>query len=316
LKIIFSADWHIKLGQKNVPVDWAKNRYRTMFKQIHGLEKTNNMHVIGGDVFDRVPTMEELELYFEFIAGCSIRTIIFAGNHESVKKHTTFFTQLKKVTSSINKNVEIIDDFYSEDNWDIIPYNCLKQYNPQDIDFHGDILFTHVRGEIPPHVKAEVDLKLFERWKVVFAGDLHSHSNSQLNIIYPGSPVTTSFHRNKVDTGVLLIDSVTCEYTWHKLEVPQLIRKTIVAGEPMLAGDYDHVIYEITGDMDELGNVEDSELIDKKVVKRTTDCALILAPEMTVQQELSEYLEYILQLPEDTIEEALKEFNDSIKGSI
>ena len=62
--ILFTADWHIKLGQKNVPVEWALNRYNQFFEEIHSLEKYYNMHIIGGDLFDRLPNMEELELYF------------------------------------------------------------------------------------------------------------------------------------------------------------------------------------------------------------------------------------------------------------
>ena len=37
--ILFTADWHIKLGQKNVPVKWATNRYREFFSQIKEIEK-------------------------------------------------------------------------------------------------------------------------------------------------------------------------------------------------------------------------------------------------------------------------------------
>jgi hypothetical protein len=48
--ILFTADWHIKLGQKNVPVAWALNRYKLFFEQIHSLEKMCNMHIIGGDL--------------------------------------------------------------------------------------------------------------------------------------------------------------------------------------------------------------------------------------------------------------------------
>ena len=33
--ILFTADWHIKLGQKNVPVQWATNRYNKFFEQVH-----------------------------------------------------------------------------------------------------------------------------------------------------------------------------------------------------------------------------------------------------------------------------------------
>ena len=75
--ILFTADWHLKLGQKNVPVEWAKKRYRSFFEQINGLEKECNMHIIGGDLFDRIPTMEELELYFEWVKYASVPTIIF-----------------------------------------------------------------------------------------------------------------------------------------------------------------------------------------------------------------------------------------------
>lgn len=314
MKVLFSADWHIKLNQKNVPVEWAKNRYRSMFGQMHKLERTVDMHVIGGDIFDKVPSMQELELYFEYVAGASCDTVIFAGNHESTSKHGTFFTQLKEVTNRINSKVRIIDDFESIENMDFIPYNCLKIFEKESQELTGNILFTHVRGEIPPHVKPEVDLKIFERWPIVFAGDLHSHSNSQLNIVYPGSPVTTSFHRDNVDTGVLVFDSNNPKaYNWVRLEVPQLIRKTIKAGEEMVRTDYDHTIYEITGDIDELGAVEPTDLMDKKVVKRSIECALILEPGMTMQEELYEYLAYILELPEETIEEIMKDFNDYVK---
>ena len=83
--ILFTADWHIKLGQKNVPVAWAKKRYESFFSQIHELERECSMHVIGGDLFDRLPTMEELELYFTFIRKVSIPTLIYDGNHEATK---------------------------------------------------------------------------------------------------------------------------------------------------------------------------------------------------------------------------------------
>ena len=67
--ILFTADWHIKLGQKNVPMAWACTRYKLFFEQIHELEKDEDisMHIIGGDLFDRVPSMDEITLYFDFI---------------------------------------------------------------------------------------------------------------------------------------------------------------------------------------------------------------------------------------------------------
>ena len=62
------ADIHIKLGQKNVPKEWAINRYEMFFNQVTELEKKVDMLVIPGDIFDRMPTLEELTLYFQFVA--------------------------------------------------------------------------------------------------------------------------------------------------------------------------------------------------------------------------------------------------------
>jgi DNA repair exonuclease SbcCD nuclease subunit len=312
MKILFSADWHIKLGTKNIPDSWAINRYRLLFKELHKLEKQVDIHIIGGDIFDRLPKMEELQLYFEFIRNCTIPTYIFSGNHEALKKNTTFLTHLKDVTNGLNTKVEIVDNFYSIDNIDIIPYNKLKESWPS---FNNKILFTHVRGEIPPHVKPEIDLDLFNRWEKVYAGDLHSNSNSQRNIIYPGSPVTTSFHRERVNTGVLVIDTDTLTEEWVSLQVPQLIRETIKVGDPLIAGEYDLIIYEVEGNISELHTVGESVLIDKKISRRSSDTALMLGPDMSIEEELVEYLQYILNIPENAIEGILKEYSDNIKNS-
>lgn len=316
MKILVSADHHIKLNTKNIPVDWAKNRFKMLFDQLHALEKTVDMHVLAGDFFDKVPTLEELELYYDFVSGCKCETWIIPGNHEALKKDTTFLTYLKGITNRLNEKVGIVDDYFTWKGIDFIPYNVLKDYakNPKDFDFEYNLLITHVRGEIPPHVKAEVDLSIFDKWKVVLAGDLHSYSNSQRNILYPGSPITTSFHRSSMDTGVIIIDTDTLTHEWIKLDVPQLIRKTIQAGEPMLPTEYHHTIYEIEGDMASLANIEDSVLMDKKVTKRSNDTTLILSPEMTLEQEVQEYLSYILELPEETVNKVLKEYNDYSKN--
>lgn len=315
MKVMFSADWHIKLNTKSIPNEWAINRYNMLFEQLHRLESEVAVHIIGGDIFDKLPNMQELELYFKFISGCTIDTYIFAGNHEALKKNTTFLSHLKDVSGNINKRVKIIDEFYSLENIDFIPYNKLKEYDPQHIDFHGNILCTHVRAEIPPHVKPEINLDIFNRWDVVLAGDLHSYANSQRNILYPGSPVTTSFHRNHVDTGIIILDTNTLAHTWHKLEVPQLIRKTITDEHDMVATDYDHTIYELEGDITELGGIKDSALLDKKIVKKDLDTALILEPTMTIEDEIAEYLRYIVQVPDDIVDKAIGVYHDNIKGN-
>ncbi len=309
MKVLFIADIHIKLGQKNVPLEWALNRYKLFNDKISKLQESVDLVILGGDVFDRMPTIEELEVYFNFIRIFKKETLVIPGNHESVKKTTTFLTNLKAVSNAINHNVHIIDNFDTRHGMDFIPYNKLKEYHPADVDFHSRILVTHVRGEIPPHVKPEVPLSLFERWDIVLAGDLHSYENSQLNILYPGSPMSTSFHRNPVDTGVIILDTDTLEHEFIALGLPQMLRKTIQAGDPMPTTTYDHTIYEVEGDMSQLQDVANHELLDKKVSKRTVDVALMLEPDMTLGQELGEYLRYILQLNDDAVGEVLEEFH-------
>lgn len=316
MKILFVADIHIKLGAKNVPTEWALNRYKLLIEQLAQHSVQADLLVIGGDIFDKLPNMEELSVYYDLVSSCALPTLIYPGNHESVKKDTTFFSHLKRVTNMLNPLVTVVDDYYSTSEFDIIPYNKLKDYEKNTdntfVSLHNKLLFTHVRGEIPPHVKPEVDLDIFSSWQTVLAGDLHSYENSQRNILYPGSPVTTSFHRSIVSTGVILFDTETHTHEWLKLALPQLIRKTIKAGEEMIATEYHHTIYEIEGDMAELGAMTDSALIDKKIVKRETDTALILDPKMTLTQELKEYLSYILMLGDKDIEDCVQVLNSNM----
>lgn len=317
MKILFTADVHIKLGQKNVPVDWARNRFKMFCEQFAEMQADADLVIVGGDVFDRLPTMDEVELYFDFVESFKKPTLIYPGNHEMLKKDTTFLSNLKKSTHRLNPLVILVDDYYENVgfNLDIIPYNKLKDFekNHSDMIFNGKILCTHVRAEIPPHVKPEVDLDIFNRWDIVLAGDLHSYENSQRNILYPGSPYTTSFHRSRVDTGAIILDADNLSHEWRKFNLPQLIKKTITAEEATTSANatsFDHTIYEVQGDMQELGELQDSELIASKVIKRDTDSALMLDPEMSLDAEVKEYLTYILELPEPTIDKVLQEMQN------
>lgn len=308
MKVLFTADWHIKLGQKNVPKDWQRNRYLQLFDLI--LKPDVDLIVIGGDIFDTVPSLEELELYFKFLEKLGGRTVlIYPGNHEAVKKNTTFLTLLKEITAVAG--AAIIDDYYSLENIDIIPYNKLREFKPSE--FSGNLLFTHVRGSIPPHVRPEIDLKKLERWDLVLAGDLHSHSNSQLNIVYPGEPLTTTFHRSAKTTGYIIIDSSTLEWSWHEMKLPQLIRKRISDPSEMIVTDFDHTIYELEGDMASLKTIEvNKEVLDKKIIKKEHKASLNLQ-KLSLEDELSLYLKEILKLDKGKIEEVVSLLNDYTK---
>ncbi len=309
--ILFTADWHLKLGQKNVPVEWALRRYNMFFDQISELEKQVNLHIIGGDIFDKLPSMEELDLYFDFVGGVQVRTLIYAGNHEATKKGKTFLTYLKNATNKINPLVEIIDEIYEEEKFIIVPYEFIHKKSVWKSLDKSKVVFSHIRGEIEPHVKPEIDLDLLNDFPVVYLGDLHSHGNCQRNMVYPGSPMVITFHRSRVHTGYLLIDdNDLTHWHWSNFNLPQLIRKTVTSEDEMVPTDYDHTIYEVEGNLVDLSKLKSSELLDKKITKRKSDTALILTKDMSKAEELREYLLYILELDEKTVEEALKVYND------
>lgn len=309
--ILLLADIHIKLGQDNVPLDWALNRYDMFFKKIQNIIKYQEITevVIAGDTFDRLPKLEELALFVDFIKIFTVPTYITTGNHEATKKGSTFLSRLEGLITSINPNITVVlapttvrNDFH------IVPYEYIKDNKVWD-SLSELPVFTHVRGEIPPHVKPEIDLEVLNKFPIVYAGDLHSFSNSQRNIVYPGEPMTTSFHRSKTNKGYIIIDSNDLtKYTWHDFELPQLIRKTVASEEDMTPTEVDHTIYELTGTLESLATITKTDLLDKKIVKRKSDVALILH-NMTIQEELKEYLAYILDLPDVRIQNLLGVFH-------
>jgi DNA repair exonuclease SbcCD nuclease subunit len=315
--ILFTADWHINLRHKNVPVEWALNRYNLFFEQLHNLEKDVELHIIGGDVFDKVPTMEELDVYFRYIAEIKCPTLIYAGNHEATKKGQTFFSYLAEATNRVNPLAEVVTSIQEHEKFHIVPYEFIHKKETWTSLDKSKAVFSHIRGEIPPHVKPEIDLTLLDDFPIVYLGDLHSHSNCQRNMVYPGSPMVTSFHRSRVSTGVILIDSNDLSnWSWRELDLPQLIRKTVSDPAEMVETDYDHTIYELEGDVIDLSKVKDTDLLDKKLVKRSSDTALILNKDMSMADELNEYLEFIMELPTDKIKRVMSRFHDySTKNS-
>lgn len=312
MKVLFTADWHIKLGQKNVPKGWQIDRYHMLFDSIYNHQNEVDLIIIGGDIFDKLPTLEELELYFNFLNGIETKTIIYDGNHEATKRGHTFLQKLARVSLHVNNHVEIISGIRSCYDMDFVPYTHLKLLGKMQPN--NRILCTHVRGEIPPHVKPEIDLSLLDAWEVVLAGDLHSHENSQRNIIYPGSPLSTSFHRSSISNGFILFDTDTLKHEFKALGLPQLIRKTVETVEEAIPTDYDHTIYEITGNVMELAGVDTSaEHIDKKVVQKNTEKTLDLNNK-TISEELVEYLVHIQKLDKSSIEDILNVYHDYIEA--
>jgi len=314
MKILFIADHHIKLGQKNVPKQWARNRFNLLWEAVDKVCRETGTHTImhGGDIFDRVPTPEEVGIMLDMFDRLKDYThIVYAGNHEATSKHKSFWEEFSALEA--DGNITLIHEFTElEPGVHVLPYTDLKKK-----DWHGTegrILFTHVRGEIPPHVKPEIDLDLFNTWDKVFAGDLHARSNSQRNIYYPGSPITTSFHRSESsnENGCYIVDTCTMVHEFIEFKLPQLIRRTVDNPDDMVQSDYHHTIYELLGDATELATVGANDLLDKKIISRDSEATLQLK-DMTMEEELLIYLTEVEKLnkPEEVVEEYV-----NIKNSV
>lgn len=315
MKVLFLADLHIKYPKK-VPKDWQRNRFMLLADEINKVEC--DLVILGGDTLDSVkPTTAELALFFDFLAQIRCRTFMFSGNHEmQTKTHSVLFDLRDEITRC-NPNIEVIttstyiSPTSGEPLFDIIDYCDINKV----IEAKSSIAFTHVRGAIAPHVVPEVDLAKFNVYSRVFAGDLHSYQNSQLNILYPGSPLTTSMHRNRQtdSNGMLLINidppNVTYDSEWINLShLPQLLKKTVTSKDEIISTEYDFTMYELEGNIAELAAISNSELLDKKVNNVVTKESKLDLKSKTIEEQMHTYLETIQHLPPSTIERLLRRF--------
>ena len=136
---------------------------------------------------------------------------------------------------------------------------------------------------------------------------------SKLSSICICSIIIPSRTRDIVKTGYLLInDDSTWE--WGEFTLPQLLRKTVDNENDMQPTMFHHTIYEIEGDVADLANVKNSELLDKKVVRRSSEATLNLK-NLTIEEELVEYMSAILNLTDDKVKQIMGVFNDYSKDA-
>lgn len=309
-KICFTADHHVKLGQKNVPLDWQYNRFMMLADELNKVEC--DYHVFGGDLFDVAkPSIREVGMCYDFLSNIEKPIFQIPGNHEMETKKRDCYVYIEKMLQDIG--VTTFREFTTHDGIDYIPYNILHKEWEEP---RSDYAVTHVRGAIPPHVEPEIHLGRLSPYKKVLAGDLHSFTNSQDNILYPGSPLSTSFHRRvpSGSNGYILFDTETGEHSWHELFLPHLVRETVDNPDAITATDYHHTIYELEGTIDELGKVDASmELLDKKVNKHVNTEATLNLEDKTLKEELAVYLEEIKGIKGEPHRRLMGRFDDHTK---
>lgn len=314
MKILFVADIHIKLDVPKVPNHWQIKRYHAMVDELNAISGIDVL-IIGGDLLDTAkPSTTELELMFALLAKIKHKTIIYSGNHELAQnKGGGKYSVLQNLADEIgrcNPLVEVVQSYRSP-YFDIVGYEEISNKKMQQPQL-SRLCFTHVRGEIKPHVKWEVNPQLFEHYDLVIAGDLHSHENSQGKFIYPGSPLTTSFHRTRATgNGYLIVDTDILKWEWFSLShLPQLIRKTVSSLEEMVEGPYDWYIYEVETNVLQSKDIKKTQLLDKKIVSGFAKEAVLDLQGTPMSQEMQLFLTDIAKLPKQDVDRLVTQFND------
>jgi len=301
IKILSSADWHINLHRKKIPYDWQLNRYQLLFNQLHQLELTHDVHVIAGDLFDREPEADEVCLLLSYLNAVQRPTLIIPGNHEATRKGKTFWEHFKLENTISNPLVEIFTEngraIVKDQGFCLFPYgsvqtDCVPAY------VENDVLVTHIRGEVPPYITPEYDFEKLRAWPLILLGDLHfNHRYRDYPAYYPGSPLNTTFDRDIArEYGVDSIEFTPgqpIKQQFIPLNLPKLLRRTIHVGESLQPDKTHHIVYEVTGSIDELAKVEKHELLDKKMVEKPATESTLDLKNKTLYEELEMYLTYI-----------------------
>lgn len=304
MKILFTADQHQTLRKSKVPKDWAYNRYTEFFNAIHSMDF--DVHILGGDWFDKSPNIDELGIFLEFIESDNRPRYMIGGNHEATTKYKTFLSMLKPLeadnfrlmldqeTLELN-NGRIFICFFS---YHFIKLGLQPPIPPKAAE--KTILISHARGNLPM-VDPEYDFNRFSNYDLVLLGDLHTYHQHMpfKNVWYPGSPYSITFEQCNLDKefGVFLID--TDKEDWYipqfiPLDLPQLV-KTVVAPEEVKkrqeTESKHHFLIEVEGSVDELQGITTKGNVAKKV--RVSNKATVDLLGKTRIEEVQAILEYM-----------------------
>jgi len=301
MKILSVADIHINLHKKKIPYEWQVNRFTMLFHKLLELEKRCDVTVISGDIFDKKPEPDEICLFLSYANAVKKPTIAIPGNHEASTKGKSFLEYFEQdnvinnsnfILSTSNKRVTV-----NNQGFQLFPYGEMQTRNiPAYVS--GDILVTHIRGEVPPHITPEFDFEKIRPWNLVLLGDLHfNHKYKDYPVYYPGSPLNTTFDRDdKRSYGVDIItltSDTQYEIEFIDLKLPKLIRRTVEAGTELKPDPINHVVYEVTGSIDKLSKVQNHELLDKKIADKPQENSKLDLVNKTLPEELSLYLDFI-----------------------
>lgn len=315
MKILSVADIHINLHKKKIPYTWQYNRFKALFDSLLKLESDTDVTVISGDIFDKKPEPDEICLFLDYANSVKNPTIAIPGNHEATSKGKTFLEHFHREHAINNSNFHLFTENsrieLGGQGFQLFPYGAV-QTKTIPTPVQGDILVTHIRGEVPPHITPEFDFEKLRPWKLILLGDLHfNHKYKDFPAYYPGSPINTTFDRDeKRKYGVDIIDFTSIDdysVSFVDLKLPKLVRRTAKVGQELKGDSVNHVIYELKGSIDELSRVKNHELLDKKIAEKPVETSKLELFDLSLYEELYKYLDYIKIENKESVLEQFKE---------
>jgi DNA repair exonuclease SbcCD nuclease subunit len=301
IQILHAADIHIKLRKNKVNEEWQLNRFRLFFKKMLELEKSHQITVLAGDIFDEAPELDEVTLFVEYLHQVTKPTIIIPGNHEATKKGETFLEGFVRDQAINNGNVKFFTKNatfeFNGYTFQMFPYTEVQKDNLEDRAIK-EILVTHIRGEVPPHITPEYDFEKIKEFRLVLCGDLHFyHKYKNYNVFYPGSPLSITFDRNDNKKYGVISHTFWKEghsHTFIDLGLPKLLRKKIKAGEELVKDPYNWVVYEVEGKLEDIQKVKKtkSELLDKTIIDLPHQTSALDLKGLSLLEEVDIYLKY------------------------
>lgn len=253
--IDFITDIHFSLAKNP---EWETSRFLQLFKHLKHTD--SEIIILGGDIFNKKPTIQELKVFYEALAITEKRTIIIDGNHEAITLDSYVYDFIPKVGFEYVKD-EVLSFFNDTVHLHLVGHSGIANL-PKPTLSGKNYLFSHLRCTIPPFIKEEVPLeKIADGYDFVYLGDIHSACYSPYdNVVYAGQPYTSKFVRS--ETNGYLELTITPEGISHEhkeLDLPCKIKYNIQVDNLTTLNDmmYDRHLYKVivSGTADELSTV-------------------------------------------------------------
>jgi len=224
VKVAVVSDVHINLRQNE---GFESSRVLLLADMLHA--KHYDLIVLNGDLLDSPrPTIKEIKLAQDFIDKLRTDVYLLDGNHEAIdvegKTSTYDFLRMHHCDYVKDEVLYLQDKRIRSTAW--------SHLNSLTSPVGADVLITHVRSAMPPHIEAERDMNFLNDYPLCILGDIHSQYSPTPNSHYTGSPYAVNFSSASPKGSYIELDldgDVTWEYV--NTDLPQKVKLSAKVAE-------------------------------------------------------------------------------------